>query len=72
MMMSSIGKTWRVPHRQVTKADIARFEQLVIEGFTVQEMADTLGRNVSYIRNFADRHTSGLRRLRHDALVRPE
>ena len=70
--MSSIGKTWRVPSRQVTKADIARVEQLIIEGFTVAEMAHNLGRKESYIRNFIDRHTVGLRRLRHDALVRPE
>ena len=65
--MTSIGKTWRVPHRQISKADIARVEQLIIEGFTVPEMAVHLGKNVSYVRNFIDRHTTGIRRLRQEA-----
>ena len=65
--MTSIGKTWRVPHRQISKADIARVEQLIIEGFTVPEMAVHLGRSVSYVRDFIGKHTTGIRRLRQEA-----
>lgn len=61
--MSSLGKTWSVKTRAITKEDIQAVENLVRQKLTYEEAGAILGKNAKYVQNVVDRYTVGKRRL---------
>jgi len=64
--MSTIGKNWQVPSRQVKPDFISKVKNLVLNGLTTYQAAHELGVSVSVVRNTISRHTCGVRRLRYE------
>ena len=58
--------SWKVAKRQQCKKEIARVEELIIEGLTQQQVADRLKWPIHKVINIISRHTVGVRRLRYE------
>ena len=65
--MSSLGYSWKVPARTISKELIGSIEKMVIDGLSSDEIGAKLGRKGSNVRNIIMRHTVGARRLRNEA-----
>ena len=65
--MSSLGCTWKVPKRAISKDIIDEITGLVLTGHSSDEIGAKLGRTSSNVRNIIMRHTVGIRRLRSQA-----
>ena len=63
--MSSIGKRWTVPQRQLKQEKVDNIVRMLLEeNKTVPEIAEHYGHCVGYIREIFRTRTVGIRRLR--------
>lgn len=70
--MTSKGKTWEVPHRQMKATKLREIFTLIAKGWSTKSVGSMTGYSPRYIQTLLLKRSVGARRLRYQAIGQDE